>query len=197
MGWSCGGSWMDGCCECLVSVPPPTPIWVGGSGSWRALSLTLLWSTLLLWPPCCSWPPGALVLTVPCTQAFKGPPLTLSTPGRPIGSDFPRGTILGNSWRHCHHQGGEAGIPSSSLRQPGLERGSNAPAALVQGPHGRGGLRYRHGGMTLMEVVKVKCGHKLPGGASGIEPACQCRRHRFSPWVRKIPWRRAWQPTPV
>ena len=30
----------------------------------------------------------------------------------------------------------------------------------------------------------------------GKEPACQCRRlkrHRFDPWVRKIPWRmRAW-----
>ena len=28
----------------------------------------------------------------------------------------------------------------------------------------------------------------------------QCRRHRrcrFDSWVRKIPWRRAWQPTPV
>ena len=25
----------------------------------------------------------------------------------------------------------------------------------------------------------------------------QCRRHSFSPWVGKIPWRRAWQPTPV
>ena len=23
------------------------------------------------------------------------------------------------------------------------------------------------------------------------------RRHRFDPWVGKIPWRRAWQPTPV
>ena len=22
-------------------------------------------------------------------------------------------------------------------------------------------------------------------------------RHGFYPWVRKIPWRRAWQPTPV
>ena len=22
-------------------------------------------------------------------------------------------------------------------------------------------------------------------------------RHKFDPWVRKIPWRRAWQPTPV
>ena len=25
----------------------------------------------------------------------------------------------------------------------------------------------------------------------------QCRRCRFDPWVRKIPWRRKWQPTPV
>ena len=40
----------------------------------------------------------------------------------------------------------------------------------------------------------------LPGGTSGKEPACQCgRRNRcgFDPWVRKIPWRRARQPTPV
>ena len=25
----------------------------------------------------------------------------------------------------------------------------------------------------------------------------QCRRHEFDPWVRKIPWRWKWQPTPV
>jgi len=40
----------------------------------------------------------------------------------------------------------------------------------------------------------------FPGGASGKEPTCQRRRHKrcmFNPWVRKIPWRRAWQPTPV
>ena len=38
----------------------------------------------------------------------------------------------------------------------------------------------------------------FPGSASGKEPACQCRRHKrcqFNPWVGKIPWRRAWQPT--
>ena len=38
------------------------------------------------------------------------------------------------------------------------------------------------------------------GGDSGKEPACQCRRCkrlRFNPWVLKIPWRRAWQSTPV
>ena len=40
----------------------------------------------------------------------------------------------------------------------------------------------------------------FPGGASGKEPACQCRRHkrqRFDPWVGKIPWGRQLQPTPV
>ena len=30
-----------------------------------------------------------------------------------------------------------------------------------------------------------------------VESGCQCRRHEFSPWVGKIPWRRKWQPTPV
>ena len=31
----------------------------------------------------------------------------------------------------------------------------------------------------------------------GKESACQSRRCRFNPWVRKIPWWRKWQPTPV
>ena len=34
----------------------------------------------------------------------------------------------------------------------------------------------------------------------GKEPGCQCRRRKrrgFGPWVGKIPWRRAWQSTPV
>ena len=40
----------------------------------------------------------------------------------------------------------------------------------------------------------------FPCSASGKEPACQFRRHKrcwFNPWVRKIPWRRVWQPTPA
>ena len=41
---------------------------------------------------------------------------------------------------------------------------------------------------------------ELPRWHSGKEPACQRRRHmrrRFDLWVRRIPWRREWQPTPV
>ena len=38
------------------------------------------------------------------------------------------------------------------------------------------------------------------GGALSKESTCQCRRHKrhgFDPWVRKIPWRRKWQPISV
>ena len=40
----------------------------------------------------------------------------------------------------------------------------------------------------------------LPDSSAGKESACQCRTHRtfgFNPLVRKIPWRRKWQPTSV
>ena len=40
----------------------------------------------------------------------------------------------------------------------------------------------------------------IPGGCSGKEPTCHCGRHKrceFNSWIGKIPWRRAWQPTPV
>ena len=37
----------------------------------------------------------------------------------------------------------------------------------------------------------------LPWWHSGKEPNCQCRKHRFDPWVGKIPWKRKWQPSPV
>ena len=54
-------------------------------------------------------------------------------------------------------------------------------------------------------IKKSSCLHfrvtqGFPGGASGKEPTCQCRRCKrcgFDPWVRKMPWRRTWQPTPV
>ena len=37
----------------------------------------------------------------------------------------------------------------------------------------------------------------IPGGLVVKKSACQCRRLRFDPWARKIPWRRNWLPTPV
>ena len=37
----------------------------------------------------------------------------------------------------------------------------------------------------------------VPSGSAGKKFTCQCRRRRFDSWVRKIPWRRKWQFTPV
>ena len=36
----------------------------------------------------------------------------------------------------------------------------------------------------------------FPGGLDSKESCCNARP-RFNSWVRKIPWRREWQPTPV
>ena len=70
---------------------------------------------------------------------------------------------------------------------------------------------YNHGKYHLRAILK-HLWYKLQfslvvedlishtGGANRKESICQCRRHkrhRFDPWVGKIPWRRAWQPTPV
>ena len=41
---------------------------------------------------------------------------------------------------------------------------------------------------------------RLPRWYSGERICLRCRRHKrhgFDPWVRKIPWSRTWQPTPV
>ena len=46
-----------------------------------------------------------------------------------------------------------------------------------------------------MCTLLVKMG--LPRWLSVKESACQCRKLRFDPWSRKIPWRKKWQPTPI
>ena len=49
----------------------------------------------------------------------------------------------------------------------------------------------------LAPILAIPLHSRIQGGASGKEPACQCRRLEFDPWVRKISWKRAQQPTPV
>ena len=62
--------------------------------------------------------------------------------------------------------------------------------------------REQHGNW-LCCIFPIRINSRYPflqGGASGKEPTCQCqrhKRHRFDPWVGKIPWRRAWQPAPI
>ena len=58
---------------------------------------------------------------------------------------------------------------------------------------------HKHSWKTL-KSEELQCLRGFPGDTSGKEPNGQCRRCKrcgFDPWVGKIPWRRAWQPTPV
>ena len=49
--------------------------------------------------------------------------------------------------------------------------------------------------IRIIILIVEKMG--FPGGSDGKESASSCRRPRFDPWIRKIPWRREWLPTPV
>ena len=68
-------------------------------------------------------------------------------------------------------------------------------------PHiGRSGLRMSDCLRSCPISSTCVLEEGFPGGAHAKEHACQCRRlktRRFNPLVRKIPWRRACQPTPV
>ena len=49
----------------------------------------------------------------------------------------------------------------------------------------------------FFNMIVLKQG--FPGDTSDKVPACHCRRLKkcwFDPWIRKIPWRRAWHPNP-
>ena len=47
------------------------------------------------------------------------------------------------------------------------------------------------GGDNLVIFMVVLVLGNLPANAGHL------KRHGFDPWVRRIPWRRAWQPSPV
>ena len=60
-------------------------------------------------------------------------------------------------------------------------------------------LEYTQHSSSLLLASVYRPFGGFPGGASGKEPSCQCtrhKRHEFSPWAGKIPWRRAWQSSP-
>ena len=51
--------------------------------------------------------------------------------------------------------------------------------------------------VSALFVENVMKKFKSHPGVSVEESACQCRRHEFSPWVWKSPWRRKRHSTPV
>ena len=51
--------------------------------------------------------------------------------------------------------------------------------------------------ISLYRNGTSKPSYGLPWRLSSYKSICQRRRRRFGSWVRKVPWRRKWQPTAV
>ena len=92
---------------------------------------------------------------------------------------------------------------TSPLRHPQpTSPWSHSSSLYIRGQQSSEGLAVllKVGPWQSQDLSPGKLISGFPGGSGGEEPACQCRRHKrlgFDPWVRKIPWRRKWQPTPV
>ena len=85
-------------------------------------------------------------------------------------------------WKH------PPGPPSPPLKLSTVCFLSAGPAPMAQFRAGRGEQR---GSCTQARSGDGFGGRKqwLPRWLSGKEAACQCRRVRFHPWIRKMPWR--------
>ena len=85
---------------------------------------------------------------------------------------------------------------------PCIQVSFSADRSLVSG---RGSLQIWEGVLQVLKgsgkgrsgLGNVLSCLQLPKWLRGKESTCQCGRRGFSPWVKKVPWRRKWQPTPV
>ena len=77
------------------------------------------------------------------------------------------------------------------------------PRTSLKDPFSEKKKKKKAGGIILIDfklyyqAVVLKTG--FPGGSAVKNPSARQEtwRHSFNPWIRKIPWRRKWQPTPV
>ena len=99
---------------------------------------------------------------------------------------------------HFHALEKEMATHSSVLawRIPGM----GEPGGLLS----MGSHRVRHdwsglavAGNYLYQERKLKLKLKYHFWLIDKESACQCRWHGFNHWIRKITWRRKWQPTSI
>ena len=81
---------------------------------------------------------------------------------------------------------------------PGRIPGTGKPGGLLS-------MRSHRIGNDWSDLAAAAAGASyflggFPGDTNGKQSGCQFRRHKrcgFDSWVRKIPWKREWPPTPV
>ena len=107
---------------------------------------------------------------------------------------------------------GDLGSIPGLGRSPGRGHGNPLQYSFLENPHGHRSLvGYRVSGLTKSQTLLSKYTQHTQGRVWGFiggsvvkkkkkKNTCQCRRYKrwwFNPWVGKIPWKKAWQPTPV
>ena len=95
---------------------------------------------------------------------------------------------------------GDPGSVSWSGRSPGRGNGNPLQDPCLENSMDRRAFELqstRSQGLDATEQLTHIDAQRLPKGLSCKESACQRGRHRFDPWVRKGPWRRKGQPTPL
>ena len=92
------------------------------------------------------------------------------------------------------NEGDPGSIPGSG-RSPGEGNGCPLQYSCLENRRDRGAWWATVHGVAESDSWSDLACTACTGGASGKEPACQCRRHKrsgFHSGVEKIPWRRAW-----
>ena len=79
-------------------------------------------------------------------------------------------------------------------RIQGVER-KKSWAAIITQTRGDSGLDCSGIREKWIDSISINP-QGFPWWHSSKEPICQCRRPGFNPWIRKIPRRRKWEPTP-
>ena len=103
---------------------------------------------------------------------------------------------------------GDAGSVSGLGRCSGEGNGNQLQNSRVENPKDRGAGRSTVHGVARLSDQTTKAPIVPPGGASGKESVCQCRRHRrggFDPWAPEekmathssiLTWRIPWTEKP-
>ena len=110
-------------------------------------------------------------------------PIDWNTPGFPVHHQ-----LLEPNQNHVHRVG-DAIQPFHPLSSP------SPPAFNLSQPQGL--FQRVSSSQQVVKVLELQLQHHK---AEDKEPDCQCRRRKrcgIDPCPRKIPWNRAWQPTPV
>ena len=114
----------------------------------------------------------------------------------------------GSAGKEFAYSAGELGSIPGLRRSPGGRHGNPLQYFCLENPHGQKSLAgcspWGHKESVMTEQVSTHMyftGHRASQAVLVVKKSVwqcrRCKRHRFHPYVRNIPWSRKWHPTPV